>query len=55
MGAPVGTLLCVGAPAAEFEGLFREVYLAFHRRDAPRGSMAGASRPCSSTSCWPAR
>ena len=44
MGGPVGSLLCVRAPAAEFEGLFREVYLAFHRRDAPRSSMAGASR-----------
>jgi DNA-binding MarR family transcriptional regulator len=30
--------------AAEFEALFREVYLTFHRRDAPRSSMAGASR-----------
>lgn len=26
--------------AAEFESLFREVYLTFHRRDAPRSSMA---------------
>ena len=42
-GWPVGSLLCVSA-AAEFEGLFREVYLTFHRRDAPRSSMAGASR-----------
>ena len=44
MSGPVGTLLCVGAPAAVFEGLFRVVYRAFPRRDAPRGSMAGASR-----------
>ncbi len=44
MGGLVGSLLWVRAPAAEFEGLFREVYLAFHRRDAPRGGMAGASR-----------
>jgi hypothetical protein len=39
----VGSLLCVSA-AAEFEGLFREVYLTFHRRDAPHSAMAGASR-----------
>ena len=44
MGWPVGSLLCVSEAAAEFEGLFREVYLTFHRRDAPRSGMAGASR-----------
>jgi hypothetical protein len=44
MGRPVGSLLCVSEAAAEFEGLFREVYLTFHRRDAPRSGMAGASR-----------
>jgi DNA-binding MarR family transcriptional regulator len=43
MDGRVGSLLCVSA-AAEFEGLFREVYLTFHRRDAPRSGMAGASR-----------
>ena len=43
MDGRVGSLLCVSA-AAEFEGLFREVYLPFHRRDAPRSGMAGASR-----------
>jgi DNA-binding MarR family transcriptional regulator len=44
MGCPAGSLLCVSDLAAEFEDLFREVYLTFHRRDAPRSSMAGASR-----------
>jgi len=43
MDGRVGSLLCVSA-AAEFEDLFREVYLTFHRRDAPRSGMAGASR-----------
>jgi len=43
MDGRVGSLLCVSA-AAEFEGLFREVYLTFHRRDAPRSGLAGASR-----------
>ena len=44
MGRPAGNLLPVSDPAAEFEELFREVYLTFHRRDPPRSSMAGASR-----------
>jgi DNA-binding MarR family transcriptional regulator len=44
MGCHVGSLLCVSEPAAEFEALFREVYLTFHRRDAPRSGMAGPSR-----------
>jgi len=44
MDRRVGSLLCVGEPAAEFEGLFREVYLTFHRRDAPRSGMTGPSR-----------
>jgi DNA-binding MarR family transcriptional regulator len=44
MGGPVGSLLCVRASAAEFEELFRDVYLTFHRRDAPRSGMTGASR-----------
>jgi DNA-binding MarR family transcriptional regulator len=30
-------------PAAEFEQLFRAVYLTFHRRDAPRTQLANAS------------
>jgi DNA-binding MarR family transcriptional regulator len=30
--------------AAEFEGLFRDVYLAFHRRDGRRAGLSGASR-----------
>lgn len=29
--------------AAEFEGLFRDVYLAFHRRDGRRAGFSGAS------------
>jgi DNA-binding MarR family transcriptional regulator len=44
MGCPVGSLLCVSEPAGEFEALFREVYLTFHRRDAPRTGLTGASR-----------
>lgn len=39
-----GTVLRVSETAAEFEELFREVYLTFHRRDAPRSGLAGASR-----------
>jgi DNA-binding MarR family transcriptional regulator len=30
--------------AERFAGLFRAVYLTFHRRDAPRSQLAGASR-----------
>jgi DNA-binding MarR family transcriptional regulator len=30
--------------AEQFAGLFRAVYLTFHRRDGPRGQLAGASR-----------
>lgn len=44
MGRPVGSLLCVSEPAGGFEALFREVYLTFHRRDAPRSGLTGASR-----------
>jgi DNA-binding MarR family transcriptional regulator len=44
MRSPLGSLLCVSELAAEFEGLFREIYLTFHRRDAPRSGMAGTSR-----------
>lgn len=44
MGSPVGSLRRVSEPAAEFQGLFREVYLTFHRRDAPRSGLAGPSR-----------
>ena len=32
------------SPAGEFEMLFREVYLAFHRRDGRRAGLSGASR-----------
>ena len=44
MGRRAGSVLRVSETAAEFEALFREVYLTFHRRDAPRSGMAGASR-----------
>src|SRR5690348_8140110 len=30
--------------AERFAGLFRAVYLSYHRRDGPRGSLPGASR-----------
>jgi DNA-binding MarR family transcriptional regulator len=30
--------------AEQFAGLFRAVYLTFHRRDGPRGQLPGASR-----------
>ena len=46
-----GSLVCVREPstgeqerAERFAGLFRAVYLTFHRRDGPRGQLAGASR-----------
>lgn len=32
------------AKAERFSELFRAVYLTFHRRDGPRGQLAGASR-----------
>ncbi len=32
------------SPAAEFEALFRAVYLRFHRRDAKRSALSGASQ-----------
>ena len=44
MGCAAGSVLRVSETAAEFEELFREVYLTFHRRDAPRSGLAGASR-----------
>jgi DNA-binding MarR family transcriptional regulator len=45
MDGPVGRLVSVTAEQAEqFAELFRAVYLTFHRRDGPRGQLAGASR-----------
>ena len=32
------------ARAEQFAGLFRAVYLTFHRRDGPRSQLPGASR-----------
>jgi DNA-binding MarR family transcriptional regulator len=37
-------MIAEGARAERFAELFRAVYLTFHRRDGPRGQLAGASR-----------
>jgi len=40
------------AQAERFAGLFRAIYLTFHRRDGPRNELSGASRAVLQPPAW---